>query len=300
MIHNLQRLAIGSAQFGMDYGIFNKSGITPEQEVAHILELAFKNGIHMIDTATSYGVSEEVIGRNIKDLQFKIVTKTPVFKKDRIEKTDANYLIESFHQSLRKLKQDTLYGLLIHYVNDLLVPGGELLWRAMESLKLSGLVKKIGVSVYSSKEIEKILEKYQPNLIQLPINVLDQQMLKDSYLTHIKRKGIEIHARSVFLQGLLLMSPDEIPEYFKKIKPLLVKYHEDIKLHNMNPISSAIGFVLKQLEIDYLIVGINNANQLKEIIEAVKNISPLDLDKFDYSKYAINDESIIKPILWRL
>ncbi|MGB9855723.1 MAG: aldo/keto reductase [Caldisericum exile] len=295
---NLDRFALGTVQFGTDYGISNKDGITPSSEVAEILEYAWENDITMLDTAASYGISEEVIGRNIKKLPFKIVTKTPVFKKDKIEKKDADNLLHIFYNSLKKMNQSSLWGLLIHHASDLLTPGGDYLWQAMQILKQAGLVQKIGVSIYSPCDIESILDKYDPDIIQLPLNVLDQRLIKNGYLKLLKRKNIEIHARSVFLQGLLLMSLNEIPSYFNSIKPLLQKYQKDIANHKMTLLSSALAFVFNQPEIDYIIVGVNNKAHLIEIVDTCKTI--YNSCKIDYSAYAIHEENIINPSFWRI
>lgn len=298
MLNKLDRLAVGTVQFGIDYGISNKSGMTHELEVAQILDYAFQQGIRMLDTAPSYGKGEDVIGLTTKDYSFKIVTKTPVFKKSIIEKTDAECLISTFHNSLKKMSQLKLYGLLIHHAGDLSAVNGDLLWHAMTTLKESGFVEKIGVSIYSPKDIDLILDKYTPDIVQLPTNVLDQRFLINGYLKLLKKRDIEIHCRSVFLQGLLLMPLSEIPNYFDPIKPILKMYHEDVKTFGMTPVMAALGFVYNQPEIDCIIVGVNNKCHMEEIIEAVNALE--DKSALNYSKYAVNDENIVNPSLWRL
>ena len=293
------RIGLGTVQFGLDYGVSNPQGITPATEVKDILTLAWKSGITILDTAVSYGVSEEVIGQSIPEgTSFKIVTKTPLFKKDRIDRADATRLKETFLQSQKRVKQTAIYGLLVHHANDLLVPGGPYLWQAMEDLKAAGLVKKIGVSVYSPQEIEELLGKYCLDLIQLPVNVFDQRMKQGGYLALLKDRGVEIHSRSVFLQGLLLMSPEELSPYFNPIRPMIMQYHSAMQNQRISPLAAALGFVYQQPEIDYIIVGVNNQSHLGEIINVVHNIETLG--NLDFSGYAVHDESIINPSLWRL
>ena len=293
------KIGLGTVQFGLDYGVSNPQGITPTAEVKHILTLAWKSGITILDTAVSYGMSEEVIGQNISEgMSFKIVTKTPLFKKDRIDKTDAARLKETFLQSLRRVKQSAIYGLLVHHASDLLVPGGPYLWQAMEALKASGLVKKIGVSVYLPREIEELLGKYHPDLIQLPVNVFDQRMIQGGYLRHLKDLGIEIHSRSVFLQGLLLMSHEELSPHFNPIRPIVMQYRRAMQQQRISPLAAALGFIYQQPQIDYIIVGVNNHTHLEEIINVVHNIETLS--DFDFSDYAVDEEFIINPSLWRL
>ncbi len=293
------RIGLGTVQFGLDYGVSNTQGITPVKEVKDILMFAWENNITVFDTAASYGMSEEVIGQSIPEgMYFKIVTKTPLFKKERIDKADAKRLDETFLHSLKRMKQSAVYGLLVHHANDLLVPGGAYLWQAMEALKEAGLVKKIGVSVYSPREIEELSEKYQLDLIQVPVNVFDQRMIKGGYLRHLKDLGIEIHSRSAFLQGLLLMTPEALSPYFDPIRPMMMQYYRAIQDHGISPLSTALGFIYQQQEIDHIIVGVNNQAHLEEIINAVHNIDTLH--NFNFSAYAVHEESMINPALWRL
>jgi aryl-alcohol dehydrogenase-like predicted oxidoreductase len=293
------KIGLGTVQFGLDYGVSNTQGITQATEVKDILKLAWQRGITILDTAAAYGMSEEVIGQSTPEgVSFKIVTKTPPFKKERFDKTDATRLKETFLQSLKKVKQPAIYGLLVHHANDLLVPGGPYLWQTMEDLKAAGLVRKIGVSVYSPREIEELTEKYHPDLIQLPVSVFDQRMIQGGYLRNLKDLGIEIHSRSVFLQGLLLMTPEEISSYFDPIRPMIMKYHGIMKNQHISPLTAALGFVYQQPEIDYIIVGVNNQAHLEKIINVVHNIETLG--NFDFSGYAVHEESIINPSLWKL
>ena len=293
------KIGLGTVQFGLDYGVSNPQGITPATEVTDILTLAWKSGITILDTAVSYGMSEEVIGQSIpKGMSFKIVTKTPLFKKDRIDKADAARLKETLRQSLKRLKQDAIYGLLVHHANDLLVPGGPYLWQAMGDLKAAGLVKKIGVSVYSPHEIAEITNKFHLDLIQLPVNVFDQRMVQEGYLRHLKDLGVEIHSRSVFLQGLLLMSPKELPAHFNSIRPIMIKYNSALQKYGISPLTAALAFVYAQQEIDHIVVGVNDRDQLRSILKVILNLH--DLDHIDFSNYATIDESIINPSLWSL
>jgi aryl-alcohol dehydrogenase-like predicted oxidoreductase len=293
------KIGLGTAQFGLDYGVSNREGITPETEVADILEYAWESGITILDTAVSYGGSEDVLGRCIpKGVSFKIVTKTPVIKKDSIDKADAARLKDAFRKSLEKLKQPNLFGLLIHHANDLLRTGSQFLWEAMQDLKAEGLVQKIGVSVYSPLESEELLNRYSLDLVQLPLNVFGQRMIQNGHLQHLKSRGIEIHSRSVFLQGLLLMLPDELPIHFNAIRPLVKKYREDLNIQGISPLKAALSFVYRQTEIDCIIIGVNNQKHLQEIMEAVSKTD--DLDKINFPEYAVMDEAIINPSLWNI
>ena len=292
------KIGLGTVQFGQNYGVSNKQGITSEDEVREILAFAWGNEITFLDTATLYGTSEEVIGRSIPPhAAFTIVTKTPTFQKTKIEKGDAARLKDTFRSSLDKLRQPNLYGLLVHHAVDLLKEGGQYLWEAMQELKEMGLVQKIGASLYSPLELNRFLEKYTPDIVQTPINVFDQRMIQNGHLQHLNSLNVEIHSRSVFLQGLLLMSPEELPVHFNSIRNMVLQYREDLQKKDINPLEAALFFVYQQPEIDYVIVGVNNQSHLKEILSVAQNMDLLR--RIEFSTYAVNEEAIINPSLWR-
>ena len=213
-------IILGTVQFGLDYGISNTCGKTLEYSAKQILQYAHDKNIDMIDTAAEYGNSESIVGRSInKNDNWRIITKTPHFFDNCIDNTNVKQLEESFSKSLLNLGKQHIYGLLIHSCEDLLKPGGELLFKKMTELKENGLVKKIGVSIYNKEQLNAVLDNFNIDLVQLPINIFDQQLLIDGYLKKIKDNDIEIHARSIFLQGLLLMEMDSIHTYF----PLFIK-----------------------------------------------------------------------------
>lgn len=287
------KLGIGSVLFGMDYGL-TKSKQVSLQEVRKILALAEEHGVELIDTAPSYGESERVLGKSLRENHgFKIVTKTIKFSQSQITKTLVERLQKCVLQSLHDLKQRNVYGLLFHQSNDLFKQGGEQLYLEIKKLKERGVVNKIGVSVYTAQEIDQILHNYDINLIQLPINVLDQRLLYSGHLKELKKRNIEIHARSVFLQGLLTMPVWELPKKFDPIVPVLAKYHRYLHEAGYSPIEGAIQFVKGIAEIDYMILGINSSFQLLDIIQAYnKEIS------FDYTHFSCHDEQIIDPRNW--
>jgi len=289
------KLGLGAVQMGLDYGISNKNGRTIDEEVVKILEVASRNNIRIIDTAAMYGTSEEALGKALSEShRFKIVTKTPRFTASAITSDDVQRLENSFFQSLHKMKRASIYGLLIHNADDLLTENAHLLFAKMSELKQKGLVEKIGVSVYTALQIDEIIEKFQIDIIQLPINVLDQRLLISGHLSKLKKSGVEIHARSAFLQGLLLMPSETLPPFFDAMKEHLKNYHRTIHQHGLTPVQAALGFLISIPDIDFIICGVNNNTQLKEICaEAVP------VESIDFSGFALNDESILNPSNWR-
>jgi aryl-alcohol dehydrogenase-like predicted oxidoreductase len=290
-------LGLGTVQFGLAYGISNKDGQTPESEVRRIVSLAAKKGMSVIDTASQYGESEKIVGLSLPDHHpFRFVTKTPSFQKKLLTESDALALKERFHVSLRDLKQESIYGLLIHNVGDLLSRNGALLWRTMQELKESGLVEKIGISIYSPGQLDTALYSFRPDLVQLPVNVLDQRMIQNGYLKRLKDLDIEIHSRSVFLQGLLLMDPITVPRYFSPIRRQLIRYHDLLHSNRIMPTEAALAFVRSVREIDVVVVGVNDSRQLQELCE-IRYSAP-SLQYFDFSSFSINDEAMVDPSRW--
>ena len=293
-------IALGAVQFGMKYGVSNQAGQTEKYEVKKILEYASEKGINIIDTAPSYGDSEIAIGDSIlgygNNKYWNVVTKTPNFKVNAIENKHIDKLLENFYLSRVKLKQKIIYGLLVHNCDDLFLPGGEKIFSTMEALKKEGLVKNIGVSVYNGEQIDRLLDKYSIDLVQLPINILDQRLMNSGRLSRLKEHNVEIHARSAFLQGLLLMPINSIPFWFKPILKVLDEFHLEAKKRGMSVLELAFGFVHNINEIDKVVVGVNTLEQLQEIV----NAASIKVNTGDFSNLSINNTIFINPSNWKV
>ena len=289
------KLGLGTVQFGTDYGISNKLGQTSADEVRKILEFAAGHGIGYLDTAPAYGTSEAVLGEHLSPShQFRIVTKTSKITKSQITADDVQSVLDTFRRSLEQLKQTSVYGLLVHHPDDLLNDGGDRLMLELESLKAQGLVKKIGVSVYDGEQIDRLLDKYTLDLIQIPLNIFDQRLIANGHLQLLKGENIEIHVRSVFLQGVLLMSEGELPSYLSDLASHLTCYRQANKERGISNLQAAIGFVDRISEIDAILVGINDLAQLQEIVDSLN--SSLDLTYL--RSFAVKYAHLINPSLW--
>lgn len=280
------KLGLGTVQFGCNYGISNKIGQVTPDEIQKILDFAQENGIDTLDTARLYGNSEEVLGKfNLEN--FKVVTKTVKVDSSLGREENLIRFREAFYQSQKNLGYIELYGLMFHEEKDLLGKNAGELWDLVTDFKEKGYVQKIGVSVYSPEALLEITAGFDIDIVQFPLNIPDQRFV---YLSkELKAKNIEIHTRSTFLQGLLLMKDYEINPYFDEIKPLLSKIPEPKLAH-------ALQFVNNIPEVDKIIVGTTCLNDLKEITEAIS----LKIDKIDYSKFAIRDKRFILPQNWKL
>ncbi len=279
------KLALGTVQFGLDYGISNKEGKVSYDEIEKILDFASQNGITTIDTASLYGCSEEVLGRfDLSD--FDVITKTVKIDKtlDRIENFEK--FKEAFFASQKKLGYIQLHGLMFHEVNDLLSNQGMALWDLFEDFKEKEYVRKIGVSVYSPQQLEEVLDKFDIDIVQFPLNVFDQRFLY--LLPDLKTRNIEIHTRSTFLQGLIFMNINNVNSYFEPIKPILKMLPDD-------RLNFALNFVKNIPEIDKIVVGITSKSELEQIYLSYNQ----KISTIDFSKYKIDDEKFINPANWR-
>lgn len=297
-MNNQHRLGIGTVQFGIDYGISNSAGKTPPGEAYRILQAASEAGIEILDTAALYGDSEMVLG-SVLPLRhnFRIVTKTAQFRKSCITPDDVRTLEQTFHVSLLKLRQTSVYGLLAHHADDLLAPGGELLYERMVEFKKSRMARKIGASVYSAAQIDALLEKYSLDIIQLPVNLLDRRLVDSGHLQRLKSLNVEIHSRSTFLQGLLLIPPDRLPDYFHPVQGLLSAYNAWLYQRGLSPLEGALAFVASRPEIDHVIVGVCSRGELSEIVDIWSRLSNMPVD---LAEFGCNDEQMVNPSMWRV
>lgn len=293
------KLGLGTVQFGLDYGISNSEGKTTPDEVAAILKLAASKGITVIDTASMYGSSEAVLGRVLSSMghPFNVVTKTPRFGSLRLTTTDATHLGQVFYKSLSDLQAPSVYGLLFHHADDLLSDGASLLVDRVCEFKQRGLIKKWGFSAYTGQQIDEILKRFTPDLVQVPVNVIDQRLVSGGQLRRLKQAGIEIHSRSAFLQGLLLMSPASRNPYFAPYGDLLDSFFSEAKAKGFSRLQASLKFVMDIEEIDHVIVGVCSARELEQITEVAAALpdSPLR-----YSQFASDDERLLNPALWQL
>lgn len=290
------KLGLGTAQWGMAYGIANRVGQAARIEVGKMIRIAKRRGISLLDTARAYGEAESVLGGlGIAPDEFRIVTKTLPIASDTIDEQDAEAASAAFVESLRSLKSPRVYGLLVHRADNLLAAGGERLWAVLRSFKEQGRVEKIGASVYRPGQLEGILERYPVDLVQLPFNLYDQRFAQSGLLARLKGAGVEVHARSAFLQGLLLFAPGQLPERFRIVRDHHARLHRRIGETGLTPLEACLGFCLDQADIDKVVVGCETASQLEEIIGVAEH-DRTSLPEQD--SYAIGDESIIDPSMW--
>jgi|TARA_B110000879_G_C11167152_1_gene511831 hypothetical protein len=286
------KLAIGSAQFGLDYGVSNNTGKVPNQEVNKILNVAKKSGINFLDTAIAYGNSESSLGlSNVS--KFNIISKLSSLGKGN--KNIKEEIFQQINGSLDRLGVNSLYGVLLHDTKILLTDNGDQIYDALLGLKQEGLVKKVGISIYDTIELDEILSKFKIDIVQAPMNIFDQRLISSGWNIKLEKMGIELHVRSVFLQGLLLMKPSERPEYFKPWKSLLEKYDGWLIESGYTNIEACINSILQIDSVNKVIIGIESSKQLEEIITLIDK-KLIKIPVFLSSK----DTSLIDPTMWKI
>ena len=286
------KLALGTAQFGSPYGIANQSGQVSREEVKEILTIARLNYIDILDTAITYGESETCLGEVGYD-GFKVITKLPAFS-ENIQNINS-WVNNQMQASLKRLNTSSLYATLLHRPEQLLTSKGDALWRSLEKLKEDGVVKKIGISISDPSELDYLINSFSIDLVQTPFNLVDQRLSLSGWLEKLNTLGIEVHTRSAFLQGLLLMPVTAIHEKFKFWLPLFNTWHDWLLDNNTSAVEACIGFVQAYSQIDKMVVGVDSTQQLKQLIQAEKKPSNSVWPDINCS-----DRDLINPANWNI
>ena len=284
------RLALGTAQFGMPYGINNVVGQVSEEKAKSILKYAASVGISTIDTAIAYGESEKTLG-NAGVTSFNIITKIPEIP----EKTgDVECWVKTaVSESLARLHVDSLDGVMLHRPGQLFGIYGEKIIRSLRNLKSDGIIKKLGVSVYSPDEFQSLFSLYDFDIIQCPFNLVDRRLVTSGWLEELKKKGVEIHTRSSFLQGLLLMRREEMPVKFHEWNPLWEVWLDWLQKNEASATEACISYNLSFPEIDQVIVGVDTKSQLEQIITGINGATITS-----FPDIGSNDIELINPANW--
>ena len=282
------KLVLGAAKLGMNYGLFNNKKINRE-EFKRVEKLVFKLKINFIDTATSYGDSEKVIG-NSKLKNLNIITKIKLPRKKNIYIRD--WVLKEISKSLKKLRIKRIYGVMIHDYKDLLGKYGKNYLITLNELKKKKIIKNIGISIYDPKDIKKIWKFWKPDIVQVPFNIIDNRILETGWLNTLKKFKVKIFARSVFLQGILI-NEDRFFNMNKNYTILLNKFKDWCYKNNISLLQACLHFVKQFKKIDYLVIGFDNYNQLKEIIDVFKKKKIIIPKKFSTNKI-----NLIDPRKW--
>ncbi len=284
------KLALGTAQFGMMYGISNVSGQVPQEDVENIIQYARNSGIDTIDTAIAYGDSEKKLGlAGVND--FKLISKLPLIPEStsNIE----HWIEKQIEASISRLRVTNIYALMLHKPDQLLGPKGHRILRALIDLQKSSVIFKIGISVYSFKELKGLFQLHDFEIVQCPFNLIDRGLVTSGWLSRLKTSGIEIHSRSCFLQGLLLFGRGLIPEKFQSWNSLWAIWHDWLDAQSKSPLEVCMSYALSFPEIDRVVVGVDSKQQLEEIVKVT-----LSSKSSLFPDISSENSNLINPANW--
>lgn len=285
------RICLGSAQFGLDYGIANAQGRMTDENIKSVLRYAAAHGVKVLDTAAAYGTSEETIGRSLKHLNrsLDIISKLPSYAEG---KTNPREIIM---RSLKRLDAKKIYGYLLHSFEDFSKPG---IWQELNALKSEGVVGKIGFSLYHPEEAQALLASDAAfDLIQVPYSVFDRRFAK--YLPLFKKRGVEIYCRSIFLQGLAFLDPGNLPAAVAGARAQVGALRKISVKEGITLSALCLNFALLNPSIDKVIVGVDNPEHLKVNLSDLRFFARTKAVGDDLSAAIIEDENILLPYRWK-
>ncbi len=298
-VKNNMKLCLGTVQFGLDYGV--QAARKPElSDALAILNKAYNEGITMFDTARAYGGAESVLGaflaqNTVDKKDIKIISKASPECFSSCAEDDYSFcLLQELKKSLDILGVDSLDGYLFHNPKDIF--DAQKVY-ALYGLKEKGLVRSVGVSVYTPEEALKALEYKEIDIIQVPYNILDRRLDKCDFWYKAAEKGIRVFARSALLQGLLTMDVDKIPTYMSFAQPTLHRYHSLCKEYRLSPFQLALGYVVSNPAVDYVVFGVDNIGQLSDYLFSDNIVDTNALHELDKEFHEVDDR-ILMPSLW--
>lgn len=275
---------LGSANFAQGYGLLENN--LPISDIEQLLSLAHDEGIKLVDTSPSYGDSEKILG-DLADGRFEFITKFSNFDAENLE------LEEKIDGSLARLKTTHLHAMLFHRSSDLLGSNGKKLLRKALELKESGIITNVGVSIYDPAELDSISEIDFLDIVQGPLNVFDQRIIATGWASKMESLGIQFHARSIFLQGMLLLAPGDIPDKMRKFESSWLAYHDWMSSKGLEGAEAPCSFIKDKTQVSAAVVGVNSTGQLREIMSAFEHT-----EKYDGTELRTNDLNLIDPRNW--
>jgi aryl-alcohol dehydrogenase-like predicted oxidoreductase len=287
-----QRLALGTVQLGMPYGVANRVGQVATGEARLIVERARTSGMDTLDTAAAYGASEAVLG-GIGVADWIVISKIPPVPKGCADVHA--WMRASVTGSLERLRVPRLGALLLHAPMQLLGPNGAAIHSALQQLQEEGLTQRIGISVYGPEELDALFGNFAFDLVQAPFNIIDRRLATTGWLARLRRAAVEIHVRSLFLQGLLLMAAAQRPVEFARWQSLWDRWDGWLGRTGLTAVQACVGFAAAHPDIDRAVVGVDSLRQLEEILSA------LTLGRVEPPHgLACEEPDLVEPSRWRL
>lgn len=299
------QLALGTVQFGLPYGVTNPNGQPVPSTVRDVLALSRERGVAMLDTAHAYGTAEQVVGESLEwlDSTAEMVTKVPPLlfgNEARIADDHVERARAAFEQSLRHLRQARVHGLMVHRGTDLLAPGSDNLWRMLEEERDAGRAGRIGASVYTPEEADALLSRYPLEIIQIPSNLYDARFKVSGCLGRLADAGVEVHVRSLFLQGILLAAVDALPPFVAHLRDHHAAYLQDAERRGLTGAAACLAPWLRDPDVAFVVVGCQTVAQLGEILDAAEQARlASDEDCRALAQdHVLTDSSVLNPAEW--
>ncbi len=291
------QLCLGTAQFGRKYGVTNKNGKPDDKEIELILKNALSNNIKFFDTANAYGDAETLLGEKLKNGNIKLITKFNSGVKDSFSDYEIHKLEINFKETLKNLRSNDIDSYLLHDANALKKKNSYLLFNWLEKLRSHGKIKRIGISIYEESDLDDIpLENIQ--VVQMPISIYDQRLLKNSFINRLLENNISIHIRSIFLQGLLLQKSINWPKHFnKKFLRHHYYYENEISANNLSLMDAAISFIKKLDFPELILFGVTSSLELKSIIKSWNSEKVLN-NQLNFKTFRWDNINDIDPRKW--
>ena len=281
------KIILGTVQFGQKYGISNKIGLPSDSDLIQIFSFAKKFGISKLDSSEAYGNAENRIA-DLSNNYFKIITKFPYV--NSIDEINFN-----LKKSLKNLNKIILYGYLAHNPDCLI--SNPKLWKHLILLKNKGKIEKIGYSVYLPNQLEDLINSnFIPDIVQIPYNVFDRKFEK--YFEMLKSLGVEVHVRSVFLQGFYFLNPNKLPRKLLSLKEPLKQFQDICKIQHHDISKVLLDFVMHNKFIDNVVIGVDSVNQLNQNIEKLNQIQISNTVYNEIKRIKIKDEHLLNPTNW--
>ncbi len=300
-------ICLGTVQFGLAYGINNRSGRPEQERVFAILDRALSAGIDRLDTAAAYGEAEKVLGEYIRSRQVadrvKVVSKLRPDFLDNTSKGTISFeqaLSEEVQASLERLGLARLDGYLLHSASIEQLEHAEL-GAALAAVRESGLVRQVGASLYTPEQAMTALKTDWLDAVQVPYNILDRRLDQAGFFDRNSRRSrpLTVYVRSLLLQGLLMMPEQELPTHLSAIAPHLRELDQWLAKAGIDRLTAAFWFVSKRSGVDAMVVGVDSLEQLEQYLALSARIG-------DYSailseglqRFGEIEPRLLSPNLW--
>lgn len=283
------KLGLGTAQFGLDYAHGGGRGRPPEQEACDMLQIAARGRVRLLDTAVASARAERVLGEVMpRPNPFRVVLKTS--RCDR----GPDFIEAEIRACLQRLKLDHAYAIMVQNAGDLFSPHGQPMWDRLLRLRDDGLFSRVGVAVYASDDPRGVVRRFKPDIVQAPASLLDQRLIADGTLADIADLGVEVHLRSIFLQGMLFMPSHQMPAHLQGASRSISRVRRLIAEGRSDPLQAGLGWALSRPEASSVIVGVTTPSELQAVLAAAASPPP-DLD---WDEMALEDPAALERPHW--